>query len=284
MEKELFNKVKLTEREWNILNTNVEYSTARNKCASILCYIKKHIYINGGEWSKSIDNIFKMYNRSHNYYISTGQLKNIVNKLKELGLICIEKIKKRNVYKLPMANKMAEKLADKKHNETLENTEVKEDFKKHREINLNKNNNILNTNKNNPADLIKLLKKAYKGVKPSLVATKKQLMDIVQSVLVVKGLHGNNPFSKAIQFLVFKKIKHSKQEINLLGAVSYIEKIIEDRIDAYKNRIVDVPAYVTGEKENIIRFNNFKNQREYDYDKLEDALLGYSDLNLKECF
>lgn len=261
---------KLTENEWIILNNNIEYKEARRKASSVLYFLKKHIILNEGFFSKSIDNIHAMFKRNKNY-ISTGQLKNIVNKLKELGLICVKRIKKRNVYTLPLADKLAEKLADKKQAQPVENIEIGSNLKKHR-YGIKDNNTILNTNKENGTDLISKLKKVYRGVKPSLVASKKQLRDIAQSVLVAKGLHSNTYFDKAVQYLVYKKIKYSNQKINLLGAVSYIEKIIDDRLDAYNNKLVEVPNYITGEQS--LAFNDFQ-QREYDYDALEKQLLGW---------
>lgn len=262
---------KLTENEWIILNNNIEYKEARRKASSVLYFLKKHIILNEGFFSKSIDNIHAMFKRNKNY-ISTGQLKNIVNKLKELGLICVKRIKKRNVYTLPLADKLAEKLADKKQAQPVENIEIGSNLKKHKYG--IKDNTILNTNKENGTDLISKLKKVYRGVKPSLVASKKQLRDIAQSILVAKGLHSNTYFDKAVQYLVYKKIKYSNQKINLLGAVSYIEKIIEDRLDAYNNKLVEVPNYITGEPNNL-RFNDFP-QRKYDYDALERELLGWN--------
>lgn len=261
----------LTQKEWNVLNNNIEYKEARRKAASVLRYIKKHIILNDGSWSKSFINIYNMYKRSHDY-ISTGQLKNIVNKLKDLGLICIEKVKKRNVYTMPLAEKMAEKMADNENITPIENKEVNVDFKKHRYTIYDNNFNILNTNKKNDVNLITMLKKVYKGVKPSLIATKKQLKDIVQATLVAKGLHSNTPFNKAIQYLVFNKIKYSNQKINLCGAVSYISKIIDDRINAYNQNLVKIPSFICGPQNN---FNSFENQRTYDYDNLEKKLLGW---------
>lgn len=260
---------KLTANEWTILNDSIEYKEARRKAASVLYFLKKHIILNEGFFSKSIDNIHVMFKRNKNY-ISTGQLKNIVNKLKDLELICVKKVKKRNIYALPLAEKLAKKLANKKSSQPVVNSGFENNSKKHR-YGIPDVNTILNTKKQNDTDLISRLKKVYKGVKPSLVATKKQLRDIAQSILVAKRMHSNSSFDKAVQYLVYKKIKYSNQKINLLGAASYIEKIIDDRLDAYKNNLVEVPNYITGEQ-NLI-FNDFP-QREYDYDALEKRLLG----------
>ena len=266
----------LTEREWNVLNTEIEYKESKRKHASVLRYIKKHIFLNGGCWSKSLLNILKMYNRYHQKF-SLANLKKIVNRLKDLGLIGIVNIKKKNVYTLPVAIKVAEKVAEKVANnnstENIDTTGLQENFEKPKYKIKDNNYNILNTNRENDTDLISRLKKVYRGVKPSLVASKKQLRDIAQSVLVAKGMHSNSYFDKAVQYLVYKKIKYSNQKINLLGAVSYIEKIVDDRLDAYNNKLVEVPNYITGEQN--LAFNDF-NQREYDWDKLEEELLGWN--------
>lgn len=261
----------LTQEEWAVLNENIEYTEARRKAASVLRYLKKHILLNEGSWSKSIANIYAMYNRYHKY-ISTGQLKNIINRLKDLGLIVISVCKKRNVYTMPVAEKMAEKVADNENITPKENQDIQEDLEKPRSSFLD-NKSILYTNNKKSNNILSILKKAYKGIKPSLIATKKQLRDIVQATLVAKGISGNNAFHKAIQYLVFKKIRYSNQKISLLGAVSYIEKVIDDRIEAYNNNLVNVPSFITNAQN--LRFNDFP-QRTYDYNDLEKKLLGWN--------
>ncbi len=66
-------------------------------------------------WSISFSKIHKDYNdwvnkkkkkRPELKNISLKQIKNIVNKLKDLGLLIIENVKKRNCYFLPLPNKL----------------------------------------------------------------------------------------------------------------------------------------------------------------------------------
>lgn len=263
MEKKLFNKAKLTEMEWDILNANIEYSVARNKCASILCYIKKHIHLNNGSWSKSIDNIYKMYNRSHKYYISTGQLKNIINRLSDLGLIVIAKVKKRNVYKIPMAKIVPNKLADNKTSEDTENTNIEEDLKNHRYIDSCKDNNNIYTN--TTADYGKTIESEEEAVAITGQAIK---------TLKVK--------SKWVINATIETIKQCYSKIHRLGAFKYISKVIL-KLQAisksvYKNTHVynaAVKQYRSNDKTN--RFNSFtqRERSQEEWKDLEHRLLGW---------
>ena len=267
MEKELFNKAKLTEMEWSILNANIEYSVARNKCASILCYIKKHIILNNGAWSKSIDNIFKMYNRSHKYYISTGQLKNIVNRLKDLGLIIIEKVKKRNVYKLPMAKKMPNNLADKKTNESTENKEVEADSKKHRCMDFCKDNNNIYINTTAPA---------YGEV----IADAQEAVVITGQVIKILKVK-----SKWVINAALNTIKKCYSKIHRLGAFKYISKVIlklqaisksvYKNTNVYSNAVKQYRAATIPGKE--VKFNSFtqRERSKEEWQDLEHKLLGW---------
>ncbi|MGU8304401.1 plasmid replication protein, partial [Clostridium perfringens] len=80
-----------------------------------LRFIRKGILLNNGSWSISFSKIHKDYNdwvnkkkkkRPELKNISLKQIKNIVNKLKDLGLLIIENVKKRNCYFLPLPNKL----------------------------------------------------------------------------------------------------------------------------------------------------------------------------------
>src|SRR5699024_9968644 len=80
-----------------------------------LRFIRKGILLNNGSWSISFSKIHKDYNdwvnkkkkkRPELKNISLKQIKNIVNKLKDLGLLIIENVKKRNCYLLPLPNKL----------------------------------------------------------------------------------------------------------------------------------------------------------------------------------
>ena len=268
MEKELFNKAKLTEMEWSILNANIEYSVAKNKCASILCYIKKHIILNNGAWSKSIDNIFKMYNRSHKYYISTGQLKNIVNRLKDLGLICIEKVKKRNVYTMPMAEKMAEKMADNNSIKDVENANIEADLKKHRCMDSYKDNN--NIYKNTTA------LDSYGEV----IADEQEAVVITGQVIKILKVK-----SKWVINAALNTIKQCYKRINRLGAFKYISKVIlklqaisksvYKNTNVYSNAVKQYRAATIPGKE--VKFNSFtqRERSKEEWQDLEHKLLGW---------
>ena len=104
----------LEERDFHVLN-QIEYKESRRKAQSILRFIRKGILLNNGSWSISFSKIHKDYNdwvnknkkkRPELRNISLKQIKNIVNKLKDLGLLIIENVKKRNCYFLPLPNKL----------------------------------------------------------------------------------------------------------------------------------------------------------------------------------
>lgn len=277
---------KLTENEWTILNDSIEYKESRRKHASVLYFLKKHIILNEGFFSKSIDNIHAMFKRNKNY-ISTGQLKNIVNRLKDLELICVKRVKKRNIYALPLAEKLAKKLANKKSTQPVVNSGFENNSKKHRYEILDKDYNTNTTLEKPKKSLMQILREEYRGIKSTGIATKDELRKLAQHVLTIKGFGGNNAMHKSIQYLVFNKIKFSQQKIDRLGAIAYIEKVVEDRINAYNDKEIDtpVPDFITNQVANNsysynqpkkLRFCDFP-QREYDYDALEKELLEWDD-------
>ena len=253
---------KLTKVEWTILNDNIEYREARRKAASVLYFLKKHIILNDGFFSKSIDNIYRMFKRNNNY-ISTGQLKNIVNRLKELGLICIERIKKRNVYAMPLAKILSKKLANKKSIQSTENTDFEDNSKNHRDDILDVNT-ILYTKENKGRDLITLLDKHYRGMNPKLIADKKDLKKIARRTMTALGIYSNSAYDRAIQYLVYRKIDFCNTEINFIGAARYIETLVKDRINAYNN----------GEPSAIVppeAINNFTSEAREQYENARNS-------------
>lgn len=226
-------KPKLTKMEWAILNENIEYREARRKASSVLYFLKKYIIQNGGFFSKSVDNIYRMFKDNDNY-ISTGQLKNIINRLKDLGLICVERVKKRNVYALPLANILAKKLAKKNPIQPVDIPNFEEDSKKDKDKVLD-DNTILYTIEKDDRTLMTFLDKHYRGMNPKLVADKNDLKRIAKRTMTALGIYTNSAYDKAIQYLVYRKIDFCNTKINFIGAARYIETLVKDRIQAYNN-------------------------------------------------
>ncbi|WP_283699547.1 plasmid replication protein [Clostridium perfringens] len=99
----------LTDDQFLILN-QIEYKESKRKAESLLRFLKKSIMLGDGSWTISFTKFHKFYNDWVNKHkkkrpslknISLTQLKFTVNRLRDLGLLIIEKNKKTNIYKLP---------------------------------------------------------------------------------------------------------------------------------------------------------------------------------------
>lgn len=286
--------LRITPEEWIILNNNIECNNARAKVASVLNYLKKYIELNQGSFSKSLAKIHMFYSRSH-FKFTLTHFKNIVNRLKDFGLIVIEKVKNRNVYTLPqekkskiniknyasinknidcnnftVTKKVTKKVTKIKPSETIENIDLESNQEKHRYSDL-ENNNLPITYRN----IIAELKKSYKGIKKVFeVATKKELREIAEVLFVANNVNSNTRRDKYIQYLVLRKIKFSQKQIKFSGAVNYIETILFEKMIEVDSRDKEIPVWITDERKLAPRAANFT-QREYDWDLLEKQLLGW---------
>ncbi|EGT3601352.1 hypothetical protein FT888_14255, partial [Clostridium perfringens] len=124
-----------------------------------------------------------------------------------------------------------------------------------------------NKNNDDTSDegLIARLAKAYRGVEYNVIATKKQLKTIAKALLVAKNLNSNSVNDKCVQWLVFKKIKFSNKEINLVGALNYIKKIINEKIKEVKNSNFEIPPWLLNNCASKVNFT----QRNYENDYLK---------------
>ncbi|EGT3601615.1 hypothetical protein FT888_15655 [Clostridium perfringens] len=113
--------------------------------------------------------------------------------------------------------------------------------------------------------LIARLAKAYRGVEYNVIATKKQLKTIAKALLIAKNLNSNSINDKCVQWLVFKKIKFSNKEINLVGALNYIKKIINEKIKEVKNSNFEIPPWLLNNCASKVNFT----QRNYENDYLK---------------
>lgn len=282
--------LKLTKQEWSILNDNIECSNARNKVASVLNYLKKHIEKNEGTFSKSLAKIHMFYSRSH-FKFTLTHFKNIVNRLKDLGLIVIEKVKNRNVYTLPLPNenldthnhavtkKVTKKVTEINHAQSIDITNVEGNSEKHRYKGYIDNNITLPITYK---DILREIKKSYKGIKKVFeVASKKELREIAEMLFVANNVNSDSKRDKYIQYLVLRKIKFSQKQIKFSGAVNYIEAILIEKMSEVDSGCIDIPAWLTNGNNKVApRATNFT-QREYDYDQLEKEWL---DTNENICF
>lgn len=299
-------RVKITSQEWIILNNNIECTNARAKVASVLNYLKKCIEFNGGSFSKALAKIHILYSRSH-FKFTLTHFKNIVNRLKDLGLLTIEKVKNRNVYTLPQEEKI--EIQNTKNNiENIKNNE-NENIENHAENNENIDcNNLTVTkkvtklvakNKSNKTtdmtnskanekkhrymdlyyyinnlpitynDIIAYLKNSYKGIKkPFDIATKKELREIAEVLFMANNVNSNSRRDKYIQHLVLNKIKFSLNKIKFCGAVSYIETILFEKMIEVDSGDREIPEWIADESKVKARPTNFT-QRNYTKEDFE---------------
>lgn len=203
-------KTQLTKQQISILNDKVDQQEHRNKCFSVLSYIIKYTELNEGSWSKSIENISKMYNRCLFRKMSLSNMRKIINKLRDLGLIVIDRINNRNSYRV------MEKVTEKKEPQSIENTNVKENSELHKDLNTR-----INTNTN----IIERFRNCYKGIAGNKNTSKKDLIDIAKSLLAFKGVRDGR-----IEAEVFRKLLNCNTNIQLVGAVQYIDTVIIENL------------------------------------------------------
>ncbi|MGV2804717.1 hypothetical protein GNF85_13735 [Clostridium perfringens] len=290
--------LKITSGEWIILNNNIECNNARAKAASVLNFLKKCIEANEGTFSKALAKIHILYSRSH-FKFTLTHFKNIINRLKDLGLLIIEKIKNRNVYTLPkekksniniknyalinkninynnftVTKKVTKKVTEKKSNETTDIAKFEVNEKKHRYMDLYDINNLHITYN----DIINYLKNSYKGIKKSFdIATKKELKEIAKVLFVANNVNSNSKRDKYIQHLVLNKIKFSLKKIRFSGAVSYIETILFEKMIEVDSGDREIPDWIADETKVKARPTNFtqRNYSKKDFKEMEKEWLEY---------
>lgn len=115
----------LSDEQFAILN-QIEYEESRRKSQSIMRFLKKEIIKAGGSWSISFKNFCKDYNnwvnkkkkkRPELKNVKLTQFKFLINRLRDLGLISISIVNRKNVYTLIPTEKPTEE-------KPLETTEI----------------------------------------------------------------------------------------------------------------------------------------------------------------
>lgn len=94
---------------------------------------------------------------------------------------------------------------------------------------------------------------------------------IAKTLLATENFIGNKADYNNIQYLIFRKIRYSNQRINLVGAVQYIRKVINDQVQRYRNGELKVP-FIIPVRQVLVNFS----QRDTDYNSIENELLGWT--------
>ncbi len=250
---------------WEIGNKAADYATLVEwwsnevKNTNVKLYIGQGIYKE--EVAREIDTQLQLNTK---YPEIKGSIffttKDILNNLEDLGLIgVIRDGLKTKIYFIP----------DNPENNQNDKPKLKKNLK-FKDSNLEESEDDIWSEFWN---IVEKINKNYKGIKPEDIkfATKKQLYSIAKTLLTTENFIGNTVDYNNIQYLIFRKIKYSNQRINLVGAVQYIRKVINDQVQRYRNGELKIP-FLTPVKQSIANFT----QRDTDYNSIENELLGWT--------
>ena len=207
-------KIKFNQYQKNIFKEVDFNGDKKRKIMSVYSYLIKYSD-ETGVVTKSLTKLHKMYLRYHKK-MSLSYFKQI-----SLILIDLKLIKKIDDVLIIIAEKIAEKIANQEVSKPIENTSL--------ECNSNLHNNEQNYDLYTNTNIVKMLKGFYKGLSGRVNATKKDLQDIAKCLFVL-----NRVDSALVQHAVFSKIKYSKRNINLTGAVAYVEAIVMEKLGDYE--------------------------------------------------
>ena len=237
---------------------------------------------------KSFSDFWKMYKRHHKEIKSKSSFISIIYKLEAEGFIFIEKLGKVNIYharKKFLNQDLKEELKeDLKHEndlKSIDTTKVDGDDQDTQILN-NKNNYITiinNTSDDVTEDNYKnslAYKKACEANNTDTLAPV-ELMKIAYKILKEKRRKSEKLIS------MIRKALQDKLTIARINADKYVETVVADKIAKYEFNREMYALAITKNKNNYrlahnkanSTFSNFT-QREYDYDKLEKQLLGWS--------
>lgn len=211
-------KIKFNQYQKNIFKEVDFNGDKKRKIMSVYSYLIKYSD-ETGVVTKSLTKLHKMYLRYHKK-MSLSYFKQI-----SLILIDLKLIKKIDDVLIIIAEKIAEKIANQEVSKPIENTSL--------ECNSNLHNNEQNYDLYTNTNIVKMLKGFYKGLSGRVNATKKDLQDIAKCLFVL-----NRVDSALVQHAVFSKIKYSKKNINLAGAVAYVEAIVMEKLGDYEANFV----------------------------------------------
>ena len=256
--KEEYELYRLSNYEWNTLNTKISFYPTRKKASKVLFFLKKYIILNGGKYQKSTQSMYKIFKNSCK--ISHSKFKDILNQLEDLGLIgVIRDGLKTKTYFIP----------DNTENDQNDKPKLKKNLKFKDSDSGQSEDDLWSEFWN----IVEKINKNYKGIEPEDIkfATKKQLYGIAKTLLATENFIGNKADYNNIQYLIFRKIRYSNQRINLVGAVQYIRKVINDQVQRYRNGELKVP-FIIPVRQALVNFS----QRDTDYNSIENELLGWT--------
>ena len=227
-------KVQIPKQQLDIINYNIFNDNKRAKCLSVLAYALQNLN-DDNSIRMSLDRLYARYSAWKGRGIQMGRTHfiNLCNELVDLGILIIKKVGRLNKYFFnpTVDEKMNEKVDENNYPQTVENSDVEansvSDKEKIRNSNLNTNTDT------NIVDIIKSYAKSFKTIKGNTTMSKSELKQIARELFALRGVH-----EFAIQSMVMSKIHYSHQNINILGAVQYVNKIITEKLVETSNEYI----------------------------------------------
>ena len=225
-------KVQIPKQQLDIINCNIFNDNKRAKCLSVLSYALQNLS-EDNSIRMSLDRLYARYSawKGRGIQMCRTHFINLFNELVDLGILIVKKVGRLNKYffNQTVNEKMNEKVDENNYLQSVENSRVESDLTSNKEEIRNSNTNT-NTN---IADIIKYYSKSFRTIKGNTTMSKSELKQIARELFALRGVH---EFS--IQSMVISKIYHSQQNINVYGAVNYINAIITDKLVETSNEYV----------------------------------------------
>ena len=294
-------KIKLKINELQAIE-NISYNEKTQlTLQSIYSYIVKHTTLQGGFFTKSLPQLYKMYSRYHNK-ISFDWFKELLRKLVSFKLVTVNNSKKVNTYSVnrnvqyysndstvdeSIHETTHEKTHESKISERVDMTGLQENFEKPN-YNYKLNNTItIIDNTVVPTELKPKLNNSSAYEK----AIEENNKDLVEPTELIKAainkLKEQGRRSKKIIARLETKLA-KRNNINRKGMDMYLDVVVADAIAFYEVGREKMALFIATKKAKYNSAYNLKKnksniakanftQRKYDCDKLEAQLLGWDD-------
>ena len=221
-------KVQIPKQQLDIINCNIFNDNKRAKCLSVLSYALQNLS-EDNSIRMSLDRLYARYSawKGRGIQMCRTHFINLFNELVDLGILIVKKVGRLNKYffNQTVNEKMNEKVDENNCPQSIENSRVESDLTSDKEEIRNSNTNT------NISDIIKSYAKSFRTIKGNITMSKSELKQIARELFALRGVH---EFS--IQSMVISKIYHSQQNINVYGAVNYINTIITEKLVETSNK------------------------------------------------
>lgn len=288
-------KTKLKINELQVIE-NISYNeNTQLTLQSIYSYIVKHTTLQGGFFTKSLPQLYKMYSRYHNK-ISFNWFKKMLKRLVDFKMVIIDKTYNANTYlinrdvkfyspvALNITGNVTENVTDEKNCESVDITSLQKNFEKpNYNYKLNNNITIIN-NTDVPSETSKSSKKSS-AYEKAIEENNKDLVEPSELIeLAINKLKQRNRSSKKIIARLKAKLQNRTNVVRK-NVDKYLEVVVTDAISFYEVGREKMALLIATKKAKYNGAYNLKKnksnivtanftQRKYDCDKLEQQLLG----------